>query len=210
MGGIPGPPATAPPSDMPPPPPPQPNHLHRRQGPAREWQTHLALEELGARRGAGSLDAAAAARLFEGKLRSALLADDGRLALSRLAGSTVRGLLPRIESSGAVGGATWRLVSAPAISGLLDPGAAGGAAPGALLGSITLGTEVEVAFGRKLTAALVRGARGPDTATRWSLTYALGRKVRVQFNISSAPPYARTLSLQYSSEGAGGGGSTGG
>lgn len=67
--------------------------------------------------GAGALDVADAARIFEDRLKSALLADDGRLALSRLAGSTVAGLMPRIESSGQVGGATWRLVSAPSIPG---------------------------------------------------------------------------------------------
>lgn len=149
--------------------------------------------------GGEALDAAEAARLFETKLKAALLADDGRLALSRLAGSTVSGLMPRIETSGRVAGATWRLVSAPAI-----PGAAAGAADGApasVLRSITLGTEVEVQFGRKLRAALTRKLRGVEIATGWGLTYSLSRQLRVQFNINSAPPYARTLFLEYSSDG---------
>lgn len=51
-------------------------------------------------------------------------------------------------------------------------------------------------------AALVRKLRDSDVATQWTLTYALSRQVRVQFNITSAAPYARTLYLQYSSEGA--------
>ncbi len=87
------------------------------------------------------LDAAEAARLFETKLKAALLADDGQLALSRLAGTTVSTLMPKIETQGQVGGAKWRLVSAPAIPGLLDPTLAD---PSNLLSSITMGTEVEV------------------------------------------------------------------
>ncbi|KAL6785562.1 hypothetical protein ACKKBF_B00775 [Auxenochlorella protothecoides x Auxenochlorella symbiontica] len=170
------------------------------QGPAREWQEHMTLQHVSGE-GAGALDVADAARIFEDRLKSALLADDGRLALSRLAGSTVAGLMPRIESSGQVGGATWRLVSAPSIPGLLEPGG-GSAQPSGLLSSITVGTEVEVQFGRKLQAALVRKLRDSDVATQWTLTYALSRQVRVQFNITSAAPYARTLYLQYSSEGA--------
>ena len=149
--------------------------------------------------GGEALDSTEAARLFEAKLKAALLADDGRLALSRLAGSTVSGLMPRIETSGKVAGATWRLVSAPASPGA-GPGASDGA-PASVLRSITLGTEVEIRFGRKLRAALTRKPRGAEVATSWVLTYSLSRQLRVQFNINSAPPYARTLFLEYSSEG---------
>lgn len=123
---------------------------------------------------------------------------DGQLALSRLAGSTVSTLMPKIETQGQVGGTKWRLVSAPAIPGLLDPSVASNAAN--LLSNITLGTEVEVQFGQKLTAGMVRKLReGSEVATQWSLQYNLSRRLRMQFQIDSAPPYARTLLFTFTS-----------
>ena len=50
-----------------------------------------------------ALEPADAARLFEEKLKAALLAEDGQLALSRLAGTTVSTLMPKIETQGQVG-----------------------------------------------------------------------------------------------------------
>lgn len=170
-------------------------------GRASEWTDHLVMQSVGGGTGGDAgeqLDAAEAARLLETKLKAALLADDGQLALSRLAGSTVSTLMPKIETQGTVGGARWRLVSAPAIPGLLDPLVAD---PSNLLGSITMGTEVEVQFGRKLQAAMVRKLRDSDVNTQWTLNYNLSSKLRMQFNISSAPPYPKTLTFQYSSEG---------
>ena len=46
--------------------------------------------------GAEQLDPAEAARIFEGQLASALLAEDGQLALSSLAASTVSTLMPKV------------------------------------------------------------------------------------------------------------------
>lgn len=174
------------------------------RGRASEWADHLVMQSVGGGTTGGDaveqLDAAEAARLLESKLKAALLADDGQLALSRLAGSTMSTLLPKIETQGTVGGARWRLVSAPAIPGLLDPLLAD---PSNFLGSITMGTEVEVQFGRKLQAAMVRKLRDSDVITQWTLNYSLNSKLRMQFNISSAPPYPKTLMFQYSSEGSG-------
>ena len=116
------------------------------QGKASEWQDHLTLHYMSnkARPDSGEqLDAVDAARIFEDKLKAALLAEDGQLALSRLAGTTVSTLMPKIETQGQVGGARWRLVSAPSIPGLLslDPSLAD---PSNILGNITMGTEVEI------------------------------------------------------------------
>lgn len=173
-------------------------------GRASEWADHLVMQSVGGGSARGDaaeeLDANEAARLLETKLKAALLADDGQLALSRLAGSTVSTLMPKIETQGSVGGTRWRLVSAPAIPGLLDPLLSD---PSNLLGSITMGTEVEVQFGRKLQAAMVRKLRDSDITTQWTLNYSLNSKLRMQFNISSAPPYPKTLMFQYSSEGSG-------
>jgi hypothetical protein len=175
------------------------------RGRASEWADHLVMQNVGAgASGAGDageqLDATEAARLLEAKLKATLLADDGQLALSRLAGSTVSTLMPKLETQGTVGGARWRLVSAPAIPGLLDPFLAD---PSNLLGSITMGTEAEVQFGRKLQATMVRKLADSDVNTQWTLNYLLNSKLRMQFNISSAPPYSKTLMFQYSSEGNG-------
>lgn len=49
--------------------------------------------------GAEQLDPAEAARIFEGQLASALLAEDGQLALSNLAASTVSTLMPKVCSA---------------------------------------------------------------------------------------------------------------
>lgn len=170
-------------------------------GRASEWADHLVMQSVGGASAGGDageqLDATEAARILETKLKAALLADDGQLALSRLAGSTVSTLMPKLETQGTMGGAKWRLVSAPAIPGLLDPLQAD---PTNLLGSITIGTEVEVQFGRKLQATMVRKPRDSDVNTQWTLNYLLNSKLRMQFNISSAPPYSKTLMFQYSSE----------
>ena len=173
------------------------------RGRASEWADHFVLQSIGKTSAGGDgeqLDASEAARVLSNKLKATLLGDDGQLVLSRLAGSTVSTLLPKIETQGTVGGASWRLVSAPAIPGLLDPLLSD---PSNLLGSITMGTEVEVQFGRKLQAAMVRKPRETDVNTQWTLNYLLNSKLRMQFNISSAPPYSKTLMFQYSSEGSG-------
>ena len=130
------------------------------QGKASEWQDHLTLHYISNKArpdGGEQLDAADAARIFEEKLKAALLAEDGQLALSRLAGTTVSTLMPKIETQGQVGGTRWRLVSAPSIPGLLslDPSLAD---PSNILSSITMGTEVEIQASTPLSARLVAGA----------------------------------------------------
>ena len=172
------------------------------QGKASEWQDHLTLHYLsqaGRPDSGEQLDAAEAARLFEDKLKAALLAEDGQLALSRLAGTTVSTLMPKIETQGQVGGARWRLVSAPSIPGLLslDPQLAD---PSTILSSITMGTEVEVQFGEKLQASMARQlGESSDVSTNWALTYNLNQRLRMQFTISSSPPFSKSLLFQFSS-----------
>lgn len=56
-------------------------------------------------------------------------------------------------------------------------------------------------FGKKLQAAMVRKLQESDVTTQWSLNYKLNSKLRMQFNITSAPPFPKTLMFQYSSEG---------
>jgi hypothetical protein len=53
--------------------------------------------------GVEQLDAAEAARIFEGQLAGALLAEDGQLALSSLASNTLSTLMPKLETQGRVG-----------------------------------------------------------------------------------------------------------
>lgn len=176
------------------------------KGRASAWQDHITLTSIGSRsqtaaggEGAETLDAAEAARIFEGQLAGALLAEDGQLALSSLASHTLSTLMPKLETQGRVGQARWRLVSAPSIPGLLslDPSDD----PANFLSSLTLGTEVEIQFGRSLQAVMSRKLRDSDIATQWTLNYALSQRLRMQFTIASSSPYPRTLIFQYSGEG---------
>lgn len=91
------------------------------QGKASEWQDHLTLHYFSskARPDSGeALEPADAARLFEEKLKAALLAEDGQLALSRLAGTTVSTLMPKIETQGQVGAGGGPNVAALSLSTL--------------------------------------------------------------------------------------------
>lgn len=144
----------------------------------------------------GGLDAAdplggrALARRFEGRLAEALLSEDGSLALGTLAGNTLGSLLPKIETQGQLGRARWRLVSAPSLPGLLssaDPaaGGSGGSDAGSrLLRSLALGTEVELALGRSLVAALshnmpTAASDGGEAGTEVRVSLALSRQLRL-------------------------------
>ena len=69
----------------------------------------------------GATEAAEAARIFEGQLAGALVAENGQLALSNLAASAAHGFMPKIQTQGQLGQARWRLVSAPSIPGTLKP-----------------------------------------------------------------------------------------
>jgi hypothetical protein len=171
-------------------------------GKASEWSEHLMMQSI--RRGSSGMDAGEkldtleAARLLESKLKAALLAEDGQIALNKLAGSTMATFMPKIETQGSVGNTKWRLVSAPSVPGLLDPGSETSASN--VLDFLALGAEVEVTFGQKLQAAMVRKLRESDIMTKWTLNYNLNSKLRMQFDISSVPPYPKTLTFQYSSE----------
>ena len=171
-------------------------------GKASEWSEHLIMQSVG--RGSSGMDAGEkldtleAAKLLESKLKAALLADNGQIALNKLAGSTMATFMPKIETQGSVGDTKWRLVSAPSVPGLLDPRSETSASN--VLDFLALGAEVEVTFGQKLQAAMVRKLRESDVMTKWTLNYNLNSKLRMQFDVSSAPPYPKTLTFQYSSE----------
>lgn len=142
---------------------------------------------------AGGLTPAEAARLFEAQLAAALVGGDGQLALQALANSTLSALLPKIETAGTLGGARWRLVSAPSLSSLLSLGDAGGDPLGGLA-ALALGTEVELQFGKSVTASVTRQLRDSDTAvaTQLALTWQLSDQLRVQLNaVTSAPTRLR-------------------
>jgi hypothetical protein len=56
-------------------------------------------------------------------------------------------------------------------------------------------------FGKKLQAAMIRKLQESDVTTQWSLNYKLNSKLRMQFNITSAPPFPKTLMFYWSSLG---------
>ncbi|KAL3160063.1 hypothetical protein ABBQ38_009778 [Trebouxia sp. C0009 RCD-2024] len=171
------------------------------QGKASTWQSHLTLTPAGGSGGEGTeqLEPSQAAKIFEGQLASALVAEDGQLALSNLAQSAAHAVMPKLQTQGQLGQARWRLVSAPSIPGLLSLDPIGD--PTSLLSSLTMGTEVEVQFGKSLQATMARKLRDSDIATQWTLNYQLNTKLRMQFNISSSSPYQRNLVFQFSGEG---------
>lgn len=190
------------------------------RGRARDWKRHLelrsgddgaddpsrigerAVHNVGiaaeVRPGAHPFAAAAAARAFETNLRAALLAEDGRLALGRLAGAAAASLIPKLETAGTLGTTTWRLVSAPSLPGLLRPGVP----DTGLLSGIGLGAEVEVRFGGRLRVAMERKPRGASISTHWKLDYRLADTLRVQLDLDPASPRDRTVFLKFDSRGA--------
>jgi hypothetical protein len=49
-------------------------------------------------------------------------------------------------------------------------------------------------------ASMVRKLAESDVTTQWTLNYSLNSKLRMQFQISSAPPYPKTLMFFLSSD----------
>lgn len=149
------------------------------------------------------LGASEVARLFEGRLANVLVADDGSLSLAALASSTISSLLPKIESQGAIGRARWRLVSAPTLPGLLvsqqEGGGAGGQGGAAWLRSLALGTEVELALGRRLVAALSHTTQRPDDALEMRVSLALTRQLRLLMLHNAGAARTASVLLQFSS-----------
>jgi len=168
------------------------------QGRASSWQDSLVLS-VGTSTGETTerLEPSEVARIFEGQLTESLLEQDGRLAFSSLAASTISTLLPRIETQGQFGKARWRLVSAPSISGLLslDPLSD----PFKSLSNLSLGTEVEIQFGKSLQAMIARKLKESEMATHWTLLYQLNKKLRMRLNNSSSS--GTRLLFEYSGEG---------
>lgn len=168
------------------------------QGRASSWQDNLILSVgSGTSETTERLEPSEIARIFEGQLTESLLEQDGRLAFSNLAASTISTLLPRIETQGQFGKARWRLVSAPSISGLLslDPLTD----PFKSLSNLTLGTEVEIQFGKSLQALIARKAKESEMATHWTLLYQLNRQLRMRLNSSTSS--GTKLLFEFSGEG---------
>jgi hypothetical protein len=168
------------------------------QGPASSWQDNLTLSVgSGTSETTERLEPSEIARIFEGQLTESLLEQDGRLAFSNLAASTISTLLPRIETQGQFGKARWRLVSAPSISGLLslDPLTD----PFKSLSNLTLGTEVEIQFGKSLQALIARKIKESEMATHWTLLYQLNKQLRMRLN--SSTPGGTKLLFEFSGEG---------
>ncbi|CAD7702868.1 unnamed protein product [Ostreobium quekettii] len=174
------------------------------QGRASNWQDLVVLSYVGTRsttgEGTGQVQLTEASRLFQEQLASALVADDGQLAFSNLAASTVSTFSPKLDTQGQIGAARWRLVSAPSFPdmlSLLDPAVEWQN----LLTSLFTGTEVEVQFGKSVQAVVAHKLRGAEYGTQWTMMYNLNNNLRMQLQVANSPPVTRTLLLQYSSEG---------
>ncbi|GAX75992.1 hypothetical protein CEUSTIGMA_g3435.t1 [Chlamydomonas eustigma] len=159
-----------------------------------------------------SMEPSLVARVFEDRLAEALLGEDGQLALRSLASSTFSTLLPKIETRGQMGAASWRLVGAPSLPnllGALDPFTADSSTstpntrldPYKLLSSLAVGTELEVQWGPHLQASLSHKMRdnGSDVGTEATLTYRINNYLKLLLHL---PHFTKpSLLLQYSSDG---------
>lgn len=157
------------------------------QGPASRWTDSLTLTSSAQTtpgEGDATLSPSEAARIFEGQLVESLLEQDGKIAFSNLASTTLASLMPKIEAGGNVGKARWRLTAAPSLPGLLslDPDLD----PFSNTGSFTLGSEAEISFGDSLQATLTRNLDADEMRTELSLMYKLTSKLRMQLKSLSA------------------------
>jgi len=156
------------------------------QGPASRWTDNLTLTSSAqATPGEGDMiSPSEAARIFESQLVESLLEQDGKIAFSNLASTTLASLMPKIEAGGNVGKARWRLTAAPSLPGLLslDPDLD----PFSNTGSFTLGSEAEISFGDSLQATLSRNLDADEMRTELSLVYKLTKKLRMQLKSLSA------------------------
>lgn len=127
---------------------------------------------------------AEAARIFEGQLADSLLEQDGQLAFSNLAASTVATLMPKIETGGQLGKARWRVTTAPSIPGLLslDPSTD----PFRNISQFTLGSDWELMLGDSLQATMSRKLKDSEMQTKFALVYKLTDKLRMQLNSESS------------------------
>ena len=127
---------------------------------------------------------AEAARIFEGQLAESLLEQDGQLAFSNLAASTVATLMPKIETGGQLGKARWRVTTAPSIPGLLslDPSTD----PFSNISQINLGSDWELMLGDSLQATMSRKLKESEMQTKFALVYKLTDKLRMQLNSESS------------------------
>lgn len=157
------------------------------QGPASRWTDNLTLTSSAQAtpgEGDATLSPSEAARIFESQLIESLLEQDGKIAFSNLASTTLASLMPKIEAGGNVGKARWRLTAAPSLPGLLslDPDLD----PFSNTGSFTLGSEAEISFGDSLQATLSRNLDVDEMRTELSLMYKLTSKLRLQLKSLSA------------------------
>lgn len=133
--------------------------------------------------GATQAVAADAPEMLAAQLRALLLEDDGRLAVQSMLANAVSAVLPRIEGSGRLGNAHWRLVGAP--TPLL-----GNEAAGMFLGAQA---EAEMSWGARWKVLL--SSRHLADA-QLSTSYQLAPGVRL-YGGYRAPRSALTLMLDF-------------
>ncbi|KAM1200742.1 hypothetical protein ACFX2I_016981 [Malus domestica] len=164
----------------------------RIQSRASNWQDKLVVTSTSSVE-QDALSPTEAARVFESQLAASILENNGQLAFQKLATTTLEKLMPRIEGQGEFGQARWTLVYAPQIPSLLsvdptvDP-------LKSIASNISFCTEVEVQFGKRLQASIVRQMKDSEMATQWTLTYHLTSRLRVL--LQSAP--SNRLLFEYS------------
>ena len=169
------------------------------QAPASQWQNKLVLSKRGQ---SGEADAALTpseiARIFEGQFADILLEDDGQLAITRMATTTVQTMMPRLEAHGDMGKLRWRLISAPSVNGLLSIASDPIRDPVKSIANLGVAQSVAVQYGSKLKGAVSKRLLEKESDTFWQLVYQFKKNLKAQLTSStSSTPH---LFIAYSTE----------
>jgi len=167
------------------------------RGRSSNWQENVVLRFAGVE-GTDEEHLSEAARVFQNKLAQALVADDGQLALINLAASTMATMSPRLDTWGQIGGARWRLVSAPNIPYFLsndEPLDFQNIVYGFLSG-----TEIELQYG-PTQAVIAPKMHGSTSGMQYNFALNLTDNVKLTAGVVNIPSTTGSVLLQYSSEG---------
>jgi len=179
----------------------------RVEGRSSNWQDSLVINyDEGASNDGGSsepLSQEEAAKLLEGALGAGLV-HGGSIAFKNIAANAIEQLIPKIETSGAIGQARWRFVTLPSLKSVQQDGF--GTDRWDLGRAISADAEVELEVGDKVLASvkqelLVSGGPQSETEqTRWKLLYALSNNWRLQFDAKGSDPLDNIVQLQFNTD----------
>ena len=158
------------------------------KGPASQWQNAIVLTKQAGQSGdvGAPLSPSDIARVFEGQFSGILLEENGQLAISKMAATTVETVLPKYETHGHFGKTKWRLLASstlpPALfnSDIRDPLKL---VPNLVPG---MASTAEVQYGSKLKGAISKRLLEKESDTFWQLMYHFKKNLKAQITSSSS------------------------